>query len=209
MIGPSADGNIDDPQFQWLAGRARGRDARRRAGRPLQPPRDPEPDRERPRRVGAAVHRRRRARPRHQPRLRPRPADLGADPPRRRHGGAAPQYPHVIAWVAGHSHVNASSPTRTRAAAAASGAIRVAAEADWPQQSRLLEIFDNEDGTLSIFGTILDHAAEATAPASGTRGGRDERGRPGVDRAHASANDTAERRPPTARARRPTATSSC
>ncbi len=45
--------------------------------------------------------------------------------------------------------------------------IRVAAEADWPQQSRLLEVFDNEDGTLSIFGTILDHASPATAPASG------------------------------------------
>ena len=41
--------------------------------------------------------------------------------------------------------------------------IRVAAEADWPQQSRLLEIFDNKDGTLSIFGTILDHASPATA----------------------------------------------
>jgi hypothetical protein len=27
---------------------------------------------------------------------------------------------------------------------------------------------DNRDGTLSIFTTILDHAAPATAPASGT-----------------------------------------
>ena len=27
---------------------------------------------------------------------------------------------------------------------------------------------DNRDGTLSIFGTILDHASAATAPGSGT-----------------------------------------
>jgi Ca2+-binding RTX toxin-like protein len=44
--------------------------------------------------------------------------------------------------------------------------IRTAAEADWPQQSRLIQIFDNHDGTLSIFGTILDHASNATAPSS-------------------------------------------
>jgi hypothetical protein len=46
--------------------------------------------------------------------------------------------------------------------------IRTAAEADWPQQNRLLEVMDNRNGTLSIFGTILDHASAATAPASGT-----------------------------------------
>jgi hypothetical protein len=46
--------------------------------------------------------------------------------------------------------------------------IRTAAETDWPQPNRLLEIMDNRDGTLSIFGTILDSAANATAPGSGT-----------------------------------------
>jgi hypothetical protein len=39
---------------------------------------------------------------------------------------------------------------------------------DWPQQSRLIEVMDNRDGTLSIFGTILDHAAPIAAPAPGT-----------------------------------------
>jgi Ca2+-binding RTX toxin-like protein len=47
--------------------------------------------------------------------------------------------------------------------------VRVAAEADWPQQTRLLDLFDNEDGTLSLFGTIIDHASEPTAPAPGTQ----------------------------------------
>ena len=28
---------------------------------------------------------------------------------------------------------------------------------DYPQESRIIEIADNMDGTLSIFGTIIDH----------------------------------------------------
>ena len=76
------------------------------------------------------------------------------------------QYPHVVAWVAGHSHVNSIEAHPNGAGGFWS--VRVAAEADWPQQSRLLEVFDNEDGTLSLFGTILDHASDATAPAAGT-----------------------------------------
>ena len=71
----------------------------------------------------------------------------------------------MIAWVAGHSHVNDVRAVSARQAAAGFWSIRTAAEADWPQQNRLLEVMDNRDGTLSIFGTILDHASEATAPA--------------------------------------------
>jgi hypothetical protein len=75
------------------------------------------------------------------------------------------RYPNVIAWAAGHSHTN-----RVQAYPRGDGrgfwVLRVAAEADWPQQARLLEIFDNHDGTLSIFGTLVDHASPATAPAA-------------------------------------------
>ena len=80
----------------------------------------------------------------------------------------APSTRNVIAWVAG------PQPRQRRHALHEPGAdggfwrIRTAAEADWPQQSRLFEVFDNEDGTLSIFGTILDHAAPPTAPPAGT-----------------------------------------
>ena len=35
---------------------------------------------------------------------------------------------------------------------------------DWPQQSRLVELVDNGDRTLSVFGTIIDHAAPAAVP---------------------------------------------
>jgi uncharacterized repeat protein (TIGR01451 family) len=39
--------------------------------------------------------------------------------------------------------------------------------ADWPHQHRLIEVMDNRDDTLSIFGTVLDHASPATAPPPG------------------------------------------
>lgn len=77
------------------------------------------------------------------------------------------EFPNAIAWVSGHSHVN-----KVNAFPAAGGggfwSIRVAAEADWPQQGRLLEVFDNHDGTLSIFGTIVDHVGQSEAPPAGT-----------------------------------------
>ena len=34
-----------------------------------------------------------------------------------------------------------------------------ASHIDWPQQSRLLDLVDNGDGSVSIWGTILDHDA--------------------------------------------------
>jgi metallophosphoesterase (TIGR03767 family) len=78
------------------------------------------------------------------------------------------EFPNAIAWVAGHSHDNVVNPFPNPSGTGGFWSIRVAAEADWPQQSRLLEVFDNHDGTLSIFGTILDHVGQSAAPAPGT-----------------------------------------
>jgi len=78
------------------------------------------------------------------------------------------EFPNAIAWVAGHSHDNVVNPFPNPGGSGGFWSIRVAAEADWPQQSRLLEVFDNHDGTLSIFGTILDHVGQSAAPAPGT-----------------------------------------
>ena len=78
------------------------------------------------------------------------------------------QYPHVIAWVAGHSHEHRVQAYPAPGGGSGFWVVRTAAEADWPQQARLLELFDNEDGTLSLFGTAIDHASNATAPATGT-----------------------------------------
>jgi hypothetical protein len=38
----------------------------------------------------------------------------------------------------------------------------------YPQQTRLIELMDNGDGTLSIFGTLLDTAAPIGAPEPNT-----------------------------------------
>jgi metallophosphoesterase (TIGR03767 family) len=78
------------------------------------------------------------------------------------------EFPNAIAWVAGHSHDNVVNPFPNPSGPGGFWSIRVAAEADWPQQSRLLQVFDNHDGTLSIFGTILDHVGQAAAPPPGT-----------------------------------------
>ena len=71
------------------------------------------------------------------------------------------RYPNVIAWVNGHTHRNTVIPHARAGGAAIGGGfweVNTAAHIDWPEQSRIVEIVDNLDGTLSIFGTILDHA---------------------------------------------------
>jgi hypothetical protein len=81
------------------------------------------------------------------------------------------RFPHVIAFVAGHSHVNQVLPFARSNGTGGFWNIKTAAEADWPSQSRLLEIMDNRDGTLSIFGTMIDHSAPTTVPAPGSNAG--------------------------------------
>jgi metallophosphoesterase (TIGR03767 family) len=167
VTGPCADGNVDDPQFRWLEGELQEATAADQLVVIFSHHAIPSltanvPDEAAPACTAPDAHG-------HDvnpgcdadPRL-STPIHLGADMVALLH-----RYPHVIAWVAGHSHVNDVTPYPD-----GNGhgfwSIRVAAEADWPQQSRLLQVFDNRDGTLSLFGTILDHASGATAPAAGT-----------------------------------------
>ncbi|NOY91583.1 MAG: hypothetical protein GXP55_10310 [Deltaproteobacteria bacterium] len=71
------------------------------------------------------------------------------------------RHPQVIAWIVGHNHDN-----RVRMIAGADAAhpgyweIMTSAIADWPEQARFLELVDNGNGTLSIFGTLVDYATE-------------------------------------------------
>src|SRR5215210_643325 len=77
------------------------------------------------------------------------------------------RHPSVIGYVTGHEHQN-----RVRAVPRGSGQeggfwqVTTASHIDWPQQSRLLDIVDNADDTVSIWGTILDHDAPPN-PGSG------------------------------------------
>jgi metallophosphoesterase (TIGR03767 family) len=168
VVGPSADGNIDDPQFRWLRSElqeATSADelvvvfshhaiASLTANLPdeLAPPCTVADGHGHDVNPGCDVD------PRNS-----QPIHLGADLVNLLH-----QFPNAVAWVAGHSHENKIDPFPNPSGSGGFWSIRVAAEADWPQQSRLLEVFDNNDGTLSIFGTILDHAGQAVAPGSGT-----------------------------------------
>jgi len=165
IAGPSADGNIDDPQFRWLKGKLQQAQS---AGQlvvlfshhAIQSLTCNVPDEAAPPCTGPDSHG-------HDanpgcdvdPRS-SKPIHLGADLTALLH-----QYPNAVAWVAGHSHVNDVVPYPD-GNGGGFWMIRTAAEADWPQQSRLIEVFDNHDGTLSIFGTILDHASNATAPTA-------------------------------------------
>lgn len=73
------------------------------------------------------------------------------------------RYPQVILWVNGHTHVQAVVAHR-RPSGGGFWELNTASHIDWPQQSRLVEILDNRDGTLSVFGTILDFAAPTPDP---------------------------------------------
>ena len=70
----------------------------------------------------------------------------------------------VIAYVVGHQHRNRITP-HARPGDGGFWEIGTSAHVDWPQQSRLLDLVDNADGTLSIFSTIFDQGAPA-APGS-------------------------------------------
>jgi metallophosphoesterase (TIGR03767 family) len=72
------------------------------------------------------------------------------------------RFPNVILWVNGHTHRNTVTPfARSKHAKVPGGfwEVNTAAHVDWPQQARTVEIVDNRNGTLSVFGTIIDHAA--------------------------------------------------
>jgi hypothetical protein len=169
VTGPCADGNVDDPQFQWLKGQLQEATAADQLVIVFSHHAIPSltanvPDEAAPPCIGPDAHG-------HDANpgcdLDPRastPIHLGDDMVALLH-----RYPHVIAWVAGHSHVNDVTPYPDPSGNGHGfWSVRVAAEADWPQQARLLQLFDNGDGTLSLFGTIVDHASAATAPTPGT-----------------------------------------
>jgi hypothetical protein len=80
-------------------------------------------------------------------------------------------HPNVVAYVNGHTHHNQVKAFKQPAKSQYRGGfwqVNTASHVDWPQQSRTIEFFDNNDGTLSIFGTILDTAASVAAPEPGT-----------------------------------------
>lgn len=71
------------------------------------------------------------------------------------------RFPNVIAWVNGHTHENKVEPRPNPWGTGGFWDIGTAAHIDWSCQSRLVEVVDNRDTTLSIYCTMIDHAAPA------------------------------------------------
>jgi metallophosphoesterase (TIGR03767 family) len=168
VIGISAEGNLDDPQWQWLQGQIATAEAADElvvvfGHHPVRSLTAQVPDEIAPPCTIADGHG-------HDVNpgcdLDPRvslPIHLGADL-----GTLLSAHPNVIAYVTGHTHENNVLPCAAAGGCPAGGnwwEINTSAEVDWPQQSRLLEVMDNDDGTLSIFGTLLDHSAPFALPA--------------------------------------------
>lgn len=67
--------------------------------------------------------------------------------------------PQVLLWVNGHTHENAVTARPNSAGTGGFWEVTTASHIDWPEQVRTIELADNLDGTVSIFGTIVDSAA--------------------------------------------------
>jgi metallophosphoesterase (TIGR03767 family) len=165
--GGGAAGNVDNPQFQWL--KRELAQAQRKdqliivySHHTLETMNNPTPDEaagcSNPLEAGCDGD------PRNS-----RPLHLGLTG-RDSVGALLKATPNVIAYVNGHMHHNA-----VRAFKGAHGhgfwQINTAAHIDFPEQSRQIELMDNRDGTLSLFGTILDTASPVEAPAPGPAAG--------------------------------------
>ena len=169
VAGPSASGNIDDPQWGWLEEeleRASDRDQLIIVfgHHPIRSLTCSVPDETPPActvegSFGHDINPGCDADPRDSS-----PLHLGDDLTALFH-----RFPHVIAYIAGHTHENAISEFDQGGGGSGDfWGIETASLVDWPPQNRLIELMDNCDGTLSIFGTALDSVAPATAPAAGT-----------------------------------------
>ena len=178
MVQESADGNIDDPQFRWLEreldrAKAQGKlviafahhpirsltadppdeaaqhcsgtyDANGQYSNPNQYGHDANPGCDLDPRSSSPIH---------------RGNDLRA---------LFDSHPNVLAYVSGHTHENKVLACGSEDGCPAGGnwwEINTSAIADWPEQSRLIELMDNGDGTLSIFGTLTNTAARLAVPA--------------------------------------------
>jgi metallophosphoesterase (TIGR03767 family) len=72
------------------------------------------------------------------------------------------KYPSVIAWFAGHVHRHHVAWIGPEIEEKGFWQIETASHADWPQQSRTIEIVQSDSGEVFIALTVIDHAAGAT-----------------------------------------------
>lgn len=68
-------------------------------------------------------------------------------------------HPQVVLWVNGHTHENTVTPRANSTGTGGLWEVTTASHIDWPEQVRTIEVVDNGDRTLSVFGTVIDTAA--------------------------------------------------
>jgi uncharacterized repeat protein (TIGR01451 family) len=168
QTGPSAAGNLDDPQFQWLKGElAKAQTAGQLVilfgHHPIASMDSPIPDENAPscgpdpntdpnkgcdldQRASTPIH---------------QGPDLEA---------LLKANKNVVAYVAGHTTVNRIIPFQ-RAGGGGFWQIESGSVSDWPNQARLVELMDNRDRTLSIFGTMLAQDSPIDIPVPPTLAG--------------------------------------
>ena len=71
------------------------------------------------------------------------------------------QYPSVIAWFAGHEHRHHIKWIGPEQEIKGFWQIETASHADWPQQSRTIEIVEDSSGDIYFGLSVIDHAAGA------------------------------------------------
>lgn len=87
-------------------------------------------------------------------------------------------WPNVVAWIAGHTHLHSVRPFKVTAGRGSNGTletdvtckvagacsgfwqIETASLIDYPQEQRLIELFDNGDGTGTLRAPVLTHGYE-------------------------------------------------
>jgi metallophosphoesterase (TIGR03767 family) len=171
VIAASAEGNLDDPQYRWLTNEINAAEAANKVvvvfgHHPIRSLTANVSDETAPACTTNDSHGHDRNPGCDRDPRSSLPIHLGADM-----SSLLNTHRHVVAYVTGHTHEN-----RVMACGAEAGCpaganwweLNTAAEVDWPQQSRLIEIMDNVDGTLSIFGTLIDHSASYEVPAAGS-----------------------------------------
>lgn len=77
------------------------------------------------------------------------------------------RYPNLILWVSGHMHRNKAWPRPSVLGDHGFWELNTASHIDYPQQARTVEILDNDDGSLSIFGVMVNHSDPRTIRYSG------------------------------------------
>ncbi len=181
VVQESADGNIDDPQFRWLEreldrAKAQGKLVIAFAHHPIRSLTADPPDEAAQHCSGTYDANGQYSNPNEYGHDANPGCDLDPRSSSPIHQGGDlralfDSHPNVIAYVAGHTHENkvlACGSEDGCPAGANWWEINTSAISDWPEQSRLIELMDNADGTLSIFGTLTNTAAPVAVPTSGT-----------------------------------------